>query len=95
MDLGSDVDHCGILTAIVQVAIDVHDGYKARMSSPPAQDNNWSLIQQPLISGGWYTQEVNVVCWIWDQFRMILKCQAPSFKLDRSWIMDYKGDRKE
>jgi len=40
MDLGSDVDHCGILTAIVQVAIDVHDGYKARMSSPPAQDNN-------------------------------------------------------
>ena len=34
MDLGSDVDHCGILTAIVQVAIDGHNGHKARMSVP-------------------------------------------------------------
>ena len=58
---------CGNWPTIVQVAIDKRNGYKARMSSPPGQNNNWSLIQQPLISGGWYTQEVNVVWWIWDQ----------------------------
>jgi len=39
MDLGSEVVTAG-LTAIVQVAIDVHDGHKARMSGPPEQDNN-------------------------------------------------------
>ena len=34
---------CGILTAIVQVAMYGRHDYKARMSSPPAQNNNWSL----------------------------------------------------
>jgi hypothetical protein len=41
--------------------------------------------------------------WLYEMhFRMILKIilnrsgrQAPSSKLDKSWIMDYKGDRKE
>jgi len=44
MDLGSDVVHCGILTAIVQVAIPMGMGeYDAQKKTLPAQDNNWSL----------------------------------------------------
>ena len=40
LDLGSDVDHCGIITAIVQVATtDVVDGGLQTKISP-AQDNN-------------------------------------------------------
>ena len=49
------------LTAIVQVAMHGRHGHKARMSGPPEQDNNWSLIQQLPWRG-----EI-ITCWIWDR----------------------------
>jgi len=45
MDLGSDVDHCGILTAIVQVEMwrNAMSPQVATGRGSPAQDNTWSL----------------------------------------------------